>query len=141
METVTDILRSNAALIEFWRLAVGLSAAFLIALGVTVLILPRLALKFLDGYASSVWLNTVESILRFAAGLAFMGIAPETKLPVVFFAFGAILALTAIPMLFLPGLHKRYGVWSKKIVRRILPFYGVCALLLSAGVILGAFLT
>lgn len=61
-----------------------------------------------------------------------MAVSPETKLPVVFFVFGAVLAATAVPMMFLYELHKRHAVWAIPFAKRILPLMGVSAIALGA---------
>ncbi len=115
-----------------WRLAVWACAAYLLILGAMVFIRPAAAIRFLDGFASSKPLNSVEAALRLIAGLAFMGASPEMKHSAAFFWFGALLAATAIPMMFLYDLHRRFRPRVGPLVRRFLAVYGIIAIALGA---------
>ena len=89
-------------------------------------------MKLLRSYASSVKINTLEALLRFLAGIAFIGASAQTKLPVAFFAFGMMLAATSVPILLLPKLHRQFASWAIPFAVRILPLYGAGSMLLSA---------
>ena len=60
-------------------------------------------------------------------------------MPVAFFWFGAVLAITAIPMMFLYRFHKSQGVWAIPFAKRILPLMGVVAI--AVGVLIAWALT
>ena len=114
-----------------WRLVVWTCVAYLLILGALVFIRPAVVNRFFEGFASSGRINFLEAALRLINGLAFVAVSPETKLPVVFFWFGAVLAITAIPMMFLYRFHKRQAVWAIPFAKRILPLMGVVAIALG----------
>ncbi|MFZ1992149.1 MAG: hypothetical protein WAW96_20535 [Alphaproteobacteria bacterium] len=121
-------------MVPMWRLVVWACAAYLLILGAMVFIRPAAAIRFLDGLASSRPLNSLEAVLRLIAGLAFMGASPEMKHSAVFFWFGALLAATAIPMMFLYDLHRRFRPQVGPLVRRFLAVYGIIAIALGAAI-------
>jgi hypothetical protein len=114
-----------------WRLVVWSCVAYLLILGALVFIRPAVVIRFFEGFASSGRLNFLEFALRLIAGLAFVAVSPETKIPVVFFWFGAVLVITAIPMMFLYRFHKSQAVWAIPFAKRILPLMGVMAIALG----------
>jgi hypothetical protein len=122
-----------------WRLVVWTCVAYLLILGALVFIRPAVVNRFFEGFASSGRINFLEAALRLINGLAFVAVSPETKLPVVFFWFGAVLAITAIPMMFLYRFHKRQAVWAIPFAKRILPLMGVVAI--AIGVLIAWALT
>lgn len=135
MSYVTDVLTPHEVLLWAWRLVAWACAAYLLILGALVFIRPAVVHRFFGGLASSNRVNFFEAALRLVVGLAFMAVSPETKLPLVFFWFGAVLALTAIPLMFLYRLHKSQAVWVIPLTRRILPLMGVVAIALGALVV------
>ena len=122
-----------------WRLVVWACIAYLLILGALVFIRPAVVNRFFEGFASSGRINFLEAALRLIAGLAFVAVSPETKLPAVFFGFGAVLAITAIPMMFLYRSHKSQAVWAIPFAKRILPLMGAVAL--AIGVLIAWALT
>lgn len=135
METVAEALRQHEALTSTWHLVVWLSATFLFINGAAVFVSPATAGRFLEGYASSPRINFVEAALRFVAGVGFMGASPDMKLSPIFFLFGAVLTITAVPMMFLYGPHKRYAAWAITFAKRILSVYGLMSLALGGLII------
>ena len=112
-----------------WRLVVWACIAYLLILGALVFIRPAVVHRFIEGFVTSGRIiNLLEVALRLMAGLAFVAVSPETKFPVVFFWFGAVLAITAIPMMFLYRFHKSQAVWAIPFAKRILPLMGVVAI-------------
>ena len=132
MHDVAQALAQNELLALAWRLVVWASAAYLLALGALVFIRPAIVNRFFEGFVSSSRINFLEAALRLIVGLAFMAVSPEMKLSVVFFWFGAVLAVTAIPLMFLYRLHKRQAVWVLPLTKRILPLMGVVSIALGA---------
>ena len=122
-----------------WRLVVWACIAYLLILGALVFIRPAVVNRFFEGFVSSGRINFLEAALRLIAGLAFVAVSPETKFPVVFFWFGAVLAITAIPMMFLYRFHKSQAVWAIPFAKRILPLMGVVAI--AVGVLIAWALT
>jgi uncharacterized protein YjeT (DUF2065 family) len=131
MNEVAQALSRLEWLAWTWRSVVWASAAYLLILGALVFMRPAIVHRFFEGFVSSSRINFLEAALRLIVGLAFMAVSPETKLSVVFFWFGAALAATAIPMMFLYELHKRQAVWAIPLARRILPLMGVSAVALG----------
>jgi hypothetical protein len=111
-----------------WRLVVWACIAYLLILGALVFIRPAVVNRFFEGFVTSARINFFEAALRLIAGLAFIAVSPETKCPVVFFWFGAVLATTAIAMMFLYRFHKRQAVWAIPFAKRILPLMGGMAI-------------
>jgi hypothetical protein len=91
MDSIVQALRQHDALIWTWRLIVWAAAVYLIVLGALIFARPAIVHRFFGGLASSWGVNFLEAVLRIFVGLAFMGVSPETKLPLMFFSFGAIL--------------------------------------------------
>ena len=132
MNTAIQILTQHGALAAMWRLVVWAYVAYLFILGAMIFIRPAIVLRYLDGFASSRPLNSLEALLRFIAGLAFMGASPEMKYAAVFFWFGALLAVTAIPIMLFYDLHRRFKPQIGPLVRRFVAVYGIVAFALGA---------
>jgi hypothetical protein len=123
-----------------WRLVVWACIAFLLILGALVFIRPAVVNRFIEGFVTSGRrINFLEVALRLIASLAFVAASPETKFPVVFFWIGAVLALTAIPMMFLHRFQKSQAEWAIPFTKRILPLMGVLAI--AIGVLIAWALT
>jgi hypothetical protein len=131
MDQIVQALRQHEVLVWAWRLVVWASVAYLIAVGLLIFVRPAVVMRFFEGFASSARINTLEAVLRLIIGLAFMAVSRDMKFPVVFFGFGAVMAVTAIPLMFLYGLHTRQRVWVIPLVKRILPLMGVIAIALG----------
>ena len=50
----------------------------------------------------------------------------------MFVAAGIVLAVTAVPMLLLPGLHARYAKLVAPVIGPMMPVIGVTSLILAA---------
>lgn len=137
MNEIAQALTSHELLARGWRLAVWACAAYLLALGALAFLHPPVVHRFFNGLAASWGNNFLEAILRLIVGLAFMAVSPDTRLPLLFFWFGAALAITAIPMMFLYRLHKRLAAWVIPLSKRVLPLMGIVAIAL-AGLIVWA---
>lgn len=135
---MTDIAGTLAAfppLLWASRLIVWGAAGYLFLFGVLSFIRPAIIHRFFDSFVSSKGANFFEAAIRIVIGLAFMGVSAETKLPLVFFCFGAVLVATSIPMMFLYEFHKKQATWAIPFAKRILPLMGACALALSAVIV------
>jgi len=137
MADISRFLHQDGILFPLWATVIWAFSGFLILLGLAIFLQPQAARRFLMGYARTVRINSLEAGLRFLAGIAFMGIAPVLAFSRLFFIFGAILAVTAVFMALLPGLHRRWGVWAKAFTLRILPVYGGVSLLLGIFIVYG----
>ena len=122
-----------------WRLVVWACIAYLLIFGALVFIRPAVVNRFFEGFATSGRINFLEAALRLIAGLAFLAVSPETKFPVVFFWIGAVLAITAMPMMFLHRFNKSQAVRAIPFAKRILPLMGVAAI--AIGVLIAWALT
>ena len=128
MSYVVDVLTPHELLLWVWRLVVWACAAYLLILGVLMFVRPAIVHRFFGGFAASWRVNLLEACVRLIIGLAFMAVSPETKLPLVFFGFGAVLAVTAIPLMFLYRFHRSQRSWVIPFTRRFLPLMGVVAI-------------
>ncbi len=127
MSEITSFVQGGGALTGLWQIVVLAAVCYLLVLGVAAYVRPALSRRFLAGFAATRTANTVESLLRLLAGVAFIGASPDMRLSELFFWFGVVLAVTAVPMLLLPGLHGRYAKWAVPFAQHILPFYGAGA--------------
>lgn len=129
MDTLIHGLQQKGLLTDLWRALIMIAAIFLLLFGGTALARPAKARNFLAGYASTAKLNALEAILRFIAGLAFIGGAPILKFSQFYLAFGIILAVTAVPMFFLHKQHQKFAAWAVPFAVKILPLYGMMSLI------------
>ena len=127
MSEVAQALNQTEALSFAWRLITWAFVAYLFVLGVLIFARPRMVNRFLDGFVSSEPINLFEAALRLISGLAFIAVSPEAKIPNLLFAFGAILAGSAVLMAFLYGAHKRFAGWAIPFAKRLLPAMGIVA--------------
>ncbi len=132
MNDIAQALTQHDCLAFIWKLVVWASIAYLLALGVLAFLRPASVNRFLDGYVTSKGINFLEAALRLVAGLAYMAVSPDMQLSALFFTFGAILAISAIPMMLLYETHKRYAAWAIPFAKRILPLMAVMSIALGA---------
>ncbi len=128
MNEVAQALTPNSWLVWGWRLVVWASAAYLLSLGVLAFIRPAVVHRFIDGFVTSRRIDFLEVALRLMVSLALVAVSPETKLPLLFFWFGAVLAITAIPMMFVHRFERRQAAWAMPFAKRILPLMGISAI-------------
>jgi hypothetical protein len=131
MNEVAQALTPSSWLLWSWRLAVWASAAFLLSLGALVFTRRAIVHRFIDGFVAAQRVDFLEVAVRLMVSLAFVAVSPETKLPLLFFWFGAGLAITAIPMMFLHRFQRRQAVWAIPFAKRILPLMGIAAIALG----------
>jgi len=135
MDIVIDSLRTFEFLVILWRAIILSSIAFLIGLGLYGIFASAGALRFLSGFGSNVFANSLEAVLRAFAGVAFIGASPENRFPEAAFWFGLVLLVTAVGILFLPKGHKKYGNWSMRILTPIAPFYGALSAVFGVAIL------
>lgn len=88
------------------------AGAWLVGLGVYMLVQPRNALAALGRMGSSPVIHISEMGLRILAGVALVGSAPGSRLPLTLTAIGSFLVASAILLLILPrGWHAAYSAW------------------------------
>lgn len=109
-----------------------LAAFYLAVLGLMVLFRPAVARRFLSAFAQTTRANLIETGLRFLAGLAFVGAAFRTREPSVSLGFGLLLAVTAVVLALLPGLHRRFAARVTARLFGWFPLFGLVSLLLAA---------
>ncbi|HCR94925.1 MAG: hypothetical protein CMH91_04400 [Oceanicaulis sp.] len=133
LEPLLDGLVSLEPFSGFYLSVLRLAAVFLMALALSVLIIPEQAKHFLSGYASTLLVNSVEGVLRALVGLSLAGYAHQQGLSAILVLVGVFLVVSALVILLLPGLHKRFARWAIPFALRILPLYGAGAAVLGIG--------
>lgn len=131
MEQAVQILTYVEPLRFAWRVVAWACVAYLLILGALIFIRPAIVHRFFGGLASSWRVNFLEAVLRLVAGLAFVAVSRETKFPVAVFWCGAVLAVTAVPLMFLHQLHRAQAAWVLPLTRRFLPVMGIVAIALG----------
>ena len=137
MDEVSGILRATPELVLVWRVIIYLCALYLMLLAAVIFFRRDWAMAFFGGFASTPNLNAIEVALRFLAGIAFMGVASETRFPEVSFYFGLFLAVSALAMLPLYRMHKRFADVVMKALPAFLPLMGLGSLIFAGLIIYG----
>lgn len=130
MDEVARALAPTTSLVWLWRVVVWLAAGWLLALGVLAFVRPSLVHRFIDGFVAAQRIDVVELGIRLIVSLALVAVSPTTKAPTLLFWFGAGLAITALPMMFLHRFQRRHAVRAAPFAKRILPAMGVSAIAL-----------
>jgi hypothetical protein len=131
MNEIAQALAPSTWFLWAWRLVVWASAGYLLVLGALVFIRPIVVHRFVDRFIASQRIDFLEVAVRVLVSLAFVAVSPDTKLPFLFFWFGAGLAITAVPMMFVHRLERRQAAWAIPFVKRILPLMGISAIALG----------
>ena len=131
MNEVARALTPSNLLLWVWWLVVWVSVSYLVVIGALVFMRPTVVHRFIDRFVNSQRIDFLEMALRFTVSVAFVAVSPETKLPRLFFCFGATLAITAIPMMCLHRFQRRQAEWAIPFAKRILPLMGISALALG----------
>lgn len=118
-------------LVPVWLGVLWLAAAYLIFFGLAVILKPARTRKFLSSFAQSTMANLTEAGLRATVGLAFVGASGSTKAPEFSILLGLFLAVSAVLMALLPGLHRRFAARATASVFKMFPALGVMALMLA----------
>ena len=103
-------------------------ATYLVLLGLVALIDPRRALGFLRKFAQTRRANAIEASCRIAAGLAFTNVAPDLPASDVILGFALVLIVSAVAMLALPDLHRRFADRVVPGIARFVPLVGIVSL-------------
>lgn len=74
----------------------------------------------------------VEAGLRLLVGLAFVGASNRTRDPSISIVIGLFLAISALLMLLLPGLHRRFASRSTASLFGVFPLFCLASLMLAA---------
>ncbi len=90
---------------------------FLVGVSCLMLANPPAAVRFLDQFASTKFINLLEATLLIIFGAAFLGYAELSRFPKTLWVFGLLLVLSGVGIYLVPReWHRRYGVWSTKLV-------------------------
>lgn len=135
MEAVSQWVLDIEPFPETYRWVLRAAAVYLIGLSAVIVLAQDRASAFLSGHASTILLNTLEGVLRLIAGVALIGFTAQAGLPAILSLAGLFLAISAVAMVLLPSLHRRYAAWAVPFTLKILPVYAAGAL--SLGLALG----
>ncbi|MGE3343827.1 MAG: hypothetical protein AB7L71_10360 [Vicinamibacterales bacterium] len=120
---------SGPALSALSTIGVTLLGAFLLALGATALARPRLAERFLGGFATSAGTHALELLARILAGAALVHAAPAMAGATVVRAFGWILIGTSLVLAVIPWrVHRRFAAWSVPQATQYLPLIALASI-------------
>lgn len=116
-----------------------LSALFLFILACLSLFMPRHAVRFLGGFASSAKAHYLEMIVRLIVGAAFIINAPTMLYSKMFMIFGWLLVGSTVILILLPWRwHQLFGQKVASPVIRQVWLIGIGSLLLSAAIFFAA---
>jgi hypothetical protein len=131
MDGLADFIVNAEPVAGTYRWVLRAASVFLIVLGITTFAAPDRARAFLGAQASTLFINSVEGVLRLIVGVALIGFARGVAAPEVLSFAGAFLALSAVAILILPGIHKGFAAWAVPFALNILAVYGAGALVLG----------
>ncbi len=113
--------------------AVGI---YLLVLGISALLRPETAKRFLGGHATTLPLHITELALRMLAGSALVLSAPRMAVSTAFLAFGWVLIGSSLLLALMPWrLHQRFAAWSVPRATQHMPLIGIGSVALGLGVI------
>ena len=113
-------------------------AAYLVLLGLVALSDPPRAFRFLRNFAQTGTANAVEAACRIAVGLSFLMLARDLPFEPAFLIFGGVLIVSAVAMLALPDLHRRFADRVVPATERFIRPIGIVSL--AAGCLLAILL-
>lgn len=118
-----------------------LAGAYLVVLGVTALVAPTQATRFLSAFAGSRSLHFAELALRALVGAALVACAPGMRVADVVVMPGWMLLLTTGVLVLMPWRwHQRFARWSVPRATERPALIG-CGSLVGGGVLLYALFT
>ena len=107
-------------------------AIFFLTLGLTALIRPGNAKRFLLGFAKSALKHYAELATRIVVGGAMLVVAPHSAHPAALTAFGWLLIATTAVMVLVPWrVHCRFAEASVPKALRFLPMIGISSVVLG----------
>jgi hypothetical protein len=116
-------------------------ALFFLALGLLALARPRVAKRFLLGFAKSASKHYLELSLRLIAGGAMLAAVPHSAQPLGLTVFGWLLIGTTLVMALVPWrTHRRFAETSVPHALRFLPMIGVSSFVLSGWLLWSVFI-
>lgn len=118
------------------------AAGYLILLGGSALLRPKLAERFLGGFATTPRLHFTELALRIVVGTAFVLAAPRVAAGPVIAGLGWMLIGTSLVLAVIPWrLHQRFAQWSVPQALAYLPVIGVASLAGGLGLVAAVLLS
>lgn len=121
-------------------LVVGLTGAYLAALGFSALAVPAKAARFLLGFASTRLLHLLELLARVAVGAAFVGASSRLSPPAPFLLLGWVLLGTSVLLLLIPWQwHRRFASTAVPMANRYISIIGIASLVAGALILVAAF--
>jgi len=116
---------------------VALAGLYLVVLGVTALVAPQRAGRFLLAHAGTPALHYLEMALRLAVGAALVVHAPRMAASQVFLVVGGIVLATTACLLLVPWRwHRRIAERTVPQALRFITVLGLCSLALGGFVLL-----
>ncbi len=110
------------------------AAAYLLALGLLLLVSPAHGRRFLAGFAQTVSAHYLELGLRILVGAAFIAHAPKMATPTLFAALGWVLIGTSLALALLPWRwHARIAQRSVAMATRFTLPLGLASIAMGAG--------
>lgn len=116
-----------------------LAAGYLLGLGLTALVRPAAAVKFLGAFAQTTRANWIEAALRAGVGMALVIAARVLPFSDALIAAGWFMVVTAIAMPAMPGLHRKFAKQAVAAIAPHIRLVGLGALACAAalGLLLG----
>lgn len=112
------------------------SAGYLLILGASALLRPKIAARFLSGLATTQALHITELAIRIVVGIAFVSSAPHVAFSPVIAALGWVLIGTSVVLALVPWrLHQRFAAWSVPQALQYLPLIGFSSLAGGLGLV------
>ena len=121
----------DGALVSTSIAILWVAAAYLLGLGLIAIVRPTQARLFLAGFAQTNTVNMVEAGLRMLVGVAFILASDRTRNAPVPTIIGSFLVVSALVLLLLPGLHRRFASTSTSRLSDVLPLFGLASLALA----------
>ncbi|HRG16239.1 MAG TPA: hypothetical protein PLB00_09585 [Pseudomonadota bacterium] len=110
------------------------AAAYLLALGLLLLVSPAHGRRFLAGFAQTVSAHYLELGLRILVGAAFIAHAPKMATPTLFAALGWVLIGTSLVLALMPWRwHARIAQRSVAMATRFTLPLGLASIAMGAG--------
>jgi hypothetical protein len=118
----------DLALLRGAVLTVAIAGLYLVALGVTAVVRPSRAQRFLEAHVSTARVHVLELALRFLVGAALIVVAPQMWGSMFARTAGWILVGTTLVLAVIPWrLHRRFAAWSVPMATRRMPLVALGA--------------
>lgn len=102
---------------------------FLITIALLSFTKPKVAAKFLEGFAGSLKIHVTEMVLRLIAGWSFIIYAPHMRFSDAFELFGWVLVVTSVALLVIPWRwHAKFAEMAVRPLTQRVWVFGVLSL-------------